>query len=86
MAPPSPVLAVPNVTAHPSTVSVPNSYYLTLPLDSKGLKQSAMMTITTMVRQRCNKIATTAAARVNQSDNDSTAAWHINQLTDNVKS
>jgi len=29
-APPSPLLAVavPNVTAHPSTASVPNSYYL----------------------------------------------------------
>jgi len=26
-APPSPVLAVPNVTAHPSTASVPTSYY-----------------------------------------------------------
>jgi len=28
-APPSPLLAVPNVTAHPSTASVPTSYYLT---------------------------------------------------------
>jgi len=27
-APPSPLLAVPNVTAHPSTASVPTSYYL----------------------------------------------------------
>ena len=27
-APPSPLLAVPNVTAHPLTVSVPSSYYL----------------------------------------------------------
>jgi len=26
-APPSPLLAVPNVTAHPSTPSVPTSYY-----------------------------------------------------------
>ena len=26
-APPSPLLAVPNVTAHPSTASVPNSYH-----------------------------------------------------------
>jgi len=26
--PPSPLLAVPNVTAHPSTVSVPTLYYL----------------------------------------------------------
>ena len=26
---PSPLLAVPNVTAHPSTASVPTSYYLT---------------------------------------------------------
>jgi len=26
-APPSPLLAVPNVTAHPSTASVPTSYY-----------------------------------------------------------
>ena len=26
--PPSPLLAVPNVTAHPSTASVPTSYYL----------------------------------------------------------
>jgi len=25
--PPSPLLAVPNVTAHPSTASVPNSYH-----------------------------------------------------------
>jgi len=25
--PPSPLLAVPNVTAHPSTASVPTSYY-----------------------------------------------------------
>ena len=29
-APPSTLLAVPNVTAHPSTASVPTSYYLTL--------------------------------------------------------
>jgi len=28
-APPSPLLAVPNVTAHPSTASVPTSYYWT---------------------------------------------------------
>ena len=27
-APPSPLLAVPNVTAHPSTTSVPTLYYL----------------------------------------------------------
>ena len=27
MAPPSPLLAVPNVTAHPSMASVPTSYY-----------------------------------------------------------
>jgi len=27
-APPSPLLALPNVTAHPSTVSVPTSYYM----------------------------------------------------------
>jgi len=27
VAPPSPLLAVPNVTAHPSTASVPTSYY-----------------------------------------------------------
>jgi len=27
LAPPSPLLAVPNVTAHPSTASVPTSYY-----------------------------------------------------------
>jgi len=26
-APPSPLLAVPNLTAHPSTASVPTSYY-----------------------------------------------------------
>ena len=26
-APPSPLLAVPNVTAHPSTATVPTSYY-----------------------------------------------------------
>jgi len=26
-APPSPLIAVPNVTAHPSTASVPTSYY-----------------------------------------------------------
>jgi len=29
-APPSPLLAVPNVTAHPLTASVPTSYYLTI--------------------------------------------------------
>ena len=37
-APPSPLLAVPNVTAHPSTASVPTSYYSMwqlLPLHSK---------------------------------------------------
>ena len=28
VAPPSSLLAVPNVTAHPSTASVPTSYYL----------------------------------------------------------
>ena len=28
VAPPSPLLAVPNVTAHPSTASVATSYYL----------------------------------------------------------
>jgi len=28
VAPPSPLLAVPNVTAHPSTANVPTSYYL----------------------------------------------------------
>ena len=28
-APPSPLLAVPNVTAHPSTISVPTLYYST---------------------------------------------------------
>jgi len=28
-APPSPLLAVPNATAHPSTASVPTSYYFT---------------------------------------------------------
>jgi len=27
VAPPSPLLAVPNVTAHPSTASVPTKYY-----------------------------------------------------------
>jgi len=27
LAPPSPLIAVPNVTAHPSTASVPTSYY-----------------------------------------------------------
>jgi len=27
-APPSPLLAVPNVTAHPSTANVPTSYYI----------------------------------------------------------
>ena len=27
-APPSPLLAVPNVTAHPSTANIPTSYYL----------------------------------------------------------
>jgi len=39
--PPRPLLAVPNVTAHPSTANVPTSYYLMwhydCPLDSKGL-------------------------------------------------
>ena len=28
LAPPSPLLAIPNVTAHPSTASVPTLYYL----------------------------------------------------------
>jgi len=36
-APPSPLLAVPNVTVHPSTANVPTSYNLMCPLDSKGL-------------------------------------------------
>jgi len=39
-APPSPLLAVPNVIAHPSTASVPTSYYLMWHytcLDFKGL-------------------------------------------------
>ena len=45
-APPSPLLAVPNVTAHPSTASVPTSYYSTwrqnclCPLKPKGLTAS----------------------------------------------
>ena len=33
---PRPLFAVPNVTAHPSTASVPTSYY-SMPLESKGL-------------------------------------------------
>ena len=42
--PPRPLLHVPNVTAHPSTASVPTSYYSTqhynnLPLESQGLTQ-----------------------------------------------
>ena len=39
-APPSPLLAIPNVTAHPSTASVPTSYYSMwqLPVPIKGLK------------------------------------------------
>ena len=37
-APPSPLLAVPNVTAHPSTASVPTSYYsMWTSLHSNGL-------------------------------------------------
>ena len=42
---PSPLLAVPNVTAHPSTARVPTSYYLMwqLPLDSKGLISVTIM-------------------------------------------
>ena len=37
-APPSPLLAVPNVTSHPSTASVPTSYYsMWHYLNSKGL-------------------------------------------------
>jgi len=44
-APPSPLLAVPNVTAYPSTASVPTSYYsmqliLIIPLRCKGLSDS----------------------------------------------
>jgi len=37
-APPSPLLVVPNVTAHPSTASVPTSYYLMM-----------MMTMTSVI-------------------------------------
>jgi len=36
-APPSPLLAVPNVTAHPSTASVPTSYYLMWPITAFAL-------------------------------------------------
>ena len=43
-APPSPLLAVPNVTAHPSTASVPTSYHLTWPLNSKGLRNCVTQT------------------------------------------
>ena len=45
-APPSPLIVVLNVTAHPWTASVPTSYYLMwhyiLPLDSKGLHSTIM--------------------------------------------
>jgi len=40
VAPPNPLLAVPNVTAHPSTACVPTSYYSMwhyLPVSDKGL-------------------------------------------------
>ena len=42
-APPSPLLAVPNVTAHPSTASVPTTYYSMwhTPLHSKRRSSSA---------------------------------------------
>jgi len=33
LAPPSPLLAVPNVIAHPSTTCLPTSYYSMCPLD-----------------------------------------------------
>jgi len=36
-APPSPLLAVPNVTAHPSTASVPTSYFLAWHYNASGL-------------------------------------------------
>jgi len=36
-APPSPLLAVPNVATHPSTASVPTSYYLMWQYNSSGL-------------------------------------------------
>jgi len=46
-APPSPLLAVPNVTACPSTASVPTSYYLmwhyNCLLDSKGLRMLLLL-------------------------------------------
>jgi len=37
VAPPSSFLAVPNVTAHPSTASVPTSYYLMWHYMTSGL-------------------------------------------------
>jgi len=42
--PPRPLLAVPNVTAHPSTESVPSSYY-SIPVPIKGLTVLASGTV-----------------------------------------
>jgi len=36
-----PLLVVPNLTAHPSTASVPTLYYSMWPLESKGLNYGA---------------------------------------------
>ena len=41
--PPSPLLAVPNVTAHPSTASVPTSYYLMWQEGVKGDVNQALV-------------------------------------------
>jgi len=60
-APPSLLLAVPDVTAQPSTASVPTLYYLTghyncIPLDSKGLVSMSSNT-------RWQKLTVVAACR-----------------------
>ena len=44
--PPRPLLAVPNVTAHPATASVPTSYCSTWPLASLGLSNETSLNTT----------------------------------------
>jgi len=51
---PSPFLAVPNVTAHPSTASVPTSLFdVALPLHSKGL--SVILVIISPLSRRLSR-------------------------------
>ena len=52
--PPSPLLVVPNVTAHPSTASVPTSYYsiVALSLHCKGLTDRLMLCIEAIFKRR----------------------------------